>query len=171
MKYELIYQASEAGQPFDPAAVEQQLAARGAAQRPDGAWVWKLPPGEVELFRVLENGACVGVDLKVPLTEKTELVRAAVSEGALLAVAAGVRLVDPHLNKTLGPLDGELVADEYLRTARYAGEYLGVPEAVHASFDGSRQEASSSGLSGKILLVFVVFVVAMYVAWRVVVGG
>lgn len=170
MKYELIYQAKEAGQPFDPAAVETQLAQRGAAQRPDGTWVWRLPPGEVELFRVQENGACVGLDLKVPLSEKTELVRAAVAEGALLAVAADVRLVDPHLNKALGPLDGELVADEYTRTARYAGEYLGVAEAVHASFDAGRQQGSS-GLSGKLLLVFAVFLLAMYVAWRVVVGG
>lgn len=170
MKYELIYQAQEAGQPFDPAAVEARLLERGAVKRPDGTWVWKLPPGEVELCRVQEGGACVGVDLKVPLTEKTELVRAAVAEGALLAVAAGVRLVDAHLNRPLGPMDGELVADEYLRTARYAGEYLGVAEAVHASFDGSRQEASSA-VSGKLLLAVAVFVVAMYVAWRVVSGG
>ena len=51
-----------------------------------------------------------------------------------LAQATGTRLFDPQLCRDVGAKDEGLVADQFLRTARYAGEMMGVPEAVGASF-------------------------------------
>jgi hypothetical protein len=45
-----------------------------------------------------------------------------------------VRLIDPQLGRALTSNDSGAVADQFLRTARYAGEMMGVSEAVAASY-------------------------------------
>src|ERR1043166_7115953 len=123
VRYELLLQPVEPGTPYDPAPTEALLTARGAKDQPDGSKLWRLKNGEVEARRVLENGVAIATELKIPLSDKTELIRELVHEVVILASEAGVRAVDPSLSKTLLANDDGLVADSFFRTARYAGEY------------------------------------------------
>ncbi|MFZ5470837.1 MAG: hypothetical protein ACOZIN_15535 [Myxococcota bacterium] len=136
MKYELLFQSADAAVPFDSEPVDALLSARGVAERPDGVRIWKLENGEVEVRPLVEGGRRLGTELRLPLSHRLELVREVVVEGAALAAQAKVQLFDPQLCKGIGADDEGLVADQYLRTARYAGEYAGVSEAVDASFAG-----------------------------------
>src|SRR5204862_5371073 len=120
LRYELLLQPKEPGGAYDPSVVETLLTARGATDRADGTKVWKLKNGEVETRRVLEAGKAVATELKVPLSDRTELIRELVAEVVTLADEAGVRAVDPSLSKTLAANDDGLVADSFFRTARYA---------------------------------------------------
>lgn len=88
----------------------------------------------MEVGELREGGQLLATELRIPLSDKTEFVREVVEEGASLAAAAEVRLVDPQLGRALTASDGGAVADQYLRTARYAGEMMGVSEAVAASY-------------------------------------
>jgi len=130
------------GTPYDSARVDALLTERGAAARPDGVRVWRLKHGDVEVGELREAGQVVATELRVPLSDKMDLVRELVEEGATLAQAAEVRLVDPQLGRQLTANDSGAVADQFLRTARYAGEMMGLSEAVAASY-----AAPSEGLS------------------------
>lgn len=134
VRYELLLQSMVPGTPYDNARVDVLLSERGALTRPNGQRVWVLQSGEVELRELRENGQIVATELRVPLSDRTELVREVVEEGAALAAAAEVRLVDPQLGRPLSANDGSAVADQFIRTARYAGEMIGVSEAVAASY-------------------------------------
>ncbi|MBX5482309.1 MAG: hypothetical protein IRZ16_10810 [Myxococcaceae bacterium] len=134
MRYELLLQTSQAGLPYEVAKVDAALAARGVTDRGDGFRVWKLKAGEVEVRAVVEGGTTVATELRVPLSDKLDLIRELVQQGAALAEEAGARLYDPQLSRTLGAQDDGVVANSFLATARYAGEMMGVPEAVFASF-------------------------------------
>ena len=94
---------------------------------------------------VREDGQVMATELRVPLSDKTELIREAVEEGATLAAAAGARLIDPQLGRSLTANDSGAVADQFLRTARYAGEMMGLSEAVAASY-APPPEGMSPGL-------------------------
>ena len=161
MRYELLVQPKEAGTPYDPAPVETLLTARGAKDQPDGSKLWRLKNGEVEVRRLLENGVPCATELKVQLTDKTDLIRELVVEGVQLATDAGLRLVDPSLSKTLNANDEGLVADSYFRTARYAGEYLGVSSAVMASWGSQEPEGLKPGT--KIMLGIGAFFLVLYI--------
>ncbi|MBL8956284.1 MAG: hypothetical protein JNK82_36260 [Myxococcaceae bacterium] len=161
MRYELLVQPKDVGTPYDPAPVEALLTARGATDQPDGSKLWRLKAGEVEVRRLNENGVAVATELKVQLTDKTDLIRELVIEGAQLASDAGLKLVDPNLSKTLSANDDGLVADSYFRTARYAGEYLGVSSAVMASWGTSEPEGLKPGT--KVLLGIGGFFLLLYI--------
>jgi hypothetical protein len=122
------------GAPYDSARVDALLTERGATARPDGMRVWRLKHGDIEVGQLRENGQVVATELRVPLSDKLDLVREAVEEGATLAQAAEVRLVDPQLGRPVSGNDSGAVADQFLRTARYAGEMMGLSEAVAASY-------------------------------------
>jgi hypothetical protein len=122
------------GTPYDSARVEALLAEKGTVVRSDGQRVWRLKNGDVELGELREGGQLIATELRIHLSDRTELVREAVEEGAALAAAAEVRLIDPQLGRQLSANDSGAVADQYLRTARYAGEMMGVSEAVAASY-------------------------------------
>jgi hypothetical protein len=149
VRYELLLQTMVPGTPYDGARVDALLAERGVRARTDGTRVWPLKAGEVELGELRENGLLVATELRVPLSEKTELVRETVGEALMLAALAEVRLVDPQLGRPVSLQDDGTVAEQFLRTARYAGEMLGLPEAV-----GARYEAPSEGMQAgtKVLL-------------------
>lgn len=171
MKYEFLFQPQVPGAAFEPAALEGALSAKGASARPDAVWVWELKHGPVELRRVTSEGRLVAMELKVPFSGKTELVAEAVIEGVLLADALGLRLVDPQLNRVLRPSDAAAVADSFLETARYAGEYMGVSEAVDAGFyKPGEEDAGTSGTTFKVLLALLVFGLALFLAWRAAMG-
>jgi hypothetical protein len=141
--------------PFDPAPLEAALSARGLTGAPEGGRRWRLKSGEVELRPMREAGKPVGAELHVPLSDKLELIREAVVEGVVLAEQAGLRLVDPQLGKVLAASDEGLVADQYFKTAKYAGEMLGVSEALYASIPPP-QEGLKPGT--KVLLGIIGFI-------------
>lgn len=122
------------GTPYDSARVNALLAERGVSARPDGMRVWRLKNGDVEVGELKENGQVVATEVRVPLSDKAELVREVVEEAATLAQAAEARLIDPQLGRQLTANDSGAVADQFLRTARYAGEMMGLSEAVAASY-------------------------------------
>lgn len=161
MRYELLLQSGQAGSPYELAKVEAALSARGVVAKPDGTRIWKLKAGEVEVRGIIEGGVAMGTELRVPLSDKLDLVREAVTRGAELAQEAGVKLYDPQLSRTLSANDDALVADQFLRTAKYAGEMMGVPEAVYASFAPPEEglKAGTKVLIGLIGLVVLVWVV------------
>ncbi|MHB8878079.1 MAG: hypothetical protein ACYC8T_30650 [Myxococcaceae bacterium] len=167
MRYELLLQAKEPGAPYDPSPVDQALAARGVVQTPEGLR-WRLKAGEVEVRLLIEGGRSVATELRVPLSEKLDLVRELVVEGAAVAAQAGALLFDPQLTKGLSANDEGLVAEQFLRTAKYAGEMMGLPEAVGASYSGDDPTALKPGT--KVLLGLVGLLVALYLLVDVILG-
>jgi hypothetical protein len=155
----LLLQPTVAGAPYDPARVDEALAARGVTQTPKGR-VWKLKAGEIEVRLLVEGGVALATELRVPLSDKLELIREAVVQGAALAAEAQVRLLDPHLSKELSERDDALVADEFLRTASYAGRMMGVSEALGASYTGEDPTALKPGT--KVLLGLGALLVLLY---------
>lgn len=134
MRYELLLQPPEPQAPYDPAAVDGALEQRGATRRPDGVRVWRLPAGELEAAVLSEGGRPVATELRIPLSGNLDLPRAALLAAAELAEQVGLRVVDPQLARAVTARDEGAVADQYLRTAQYAGRYAGVSDAVLASF-------------------------------------
>jgi hypothetical protein len=125
----LLLQARSRDERYDAEKVGQALAARGVV---DGKW--KLEQGDVEVSPVREGEGVIATAIKVPLSDKHDLIRAAVVAAAQVADETGTRVIDPQLADTVAERDAERVAEQYGRTARYAGEMLGVPEAIAASF-------------------------------------
>jgi hypothetical protein len=121
------------GTPFDSARVEALLEARGAKALPSGGRTWLLENGAVEVHPLREGGQWVATEVRVPLADRTGLIREVVSKGAELAREAEVRFFDPQLGRELGGHDEGAVADQYERTARYAGEMLGLASAMPIS--------------------------------------
>jgi hypothetical protein len=118
------------GTPFDSARVEALLEARGAKALPSGGWTWLLENGAVEFHPLREGGQCVATEVRVPLADQTGLIREVVSKGTELAREAEVRFFDPQLGRELNTHDEAAVAEQYERTARYAGEMLGLASAM-----------------------------------------
>jgi hypothetical protein len=118
------------GTPFDGARLEALLVARGAKALPGGGHAWQLESGAVEVQPLREGGQWVATELRVPLSDRNELVREVVTQAAALAKEAELRLFDPQLGRELSAHDDQVVADQYQRTARYAGEMLGLASAM-----------------------------------------
>lgn len=159
MRYELLLQTGKAGVPVDGAKLDAALARRDLRERPDGVKVWHLKAGDVEVRPLVEGGIAVATELRVPLSDKLDLIREAVVEGAALAAEAELKLYDPQLSRTLSAADDGVVADQFLRTARYAGEMMGVPEAVCASFPPP-EEGLKTGT--RVILGIIAFVAIAY---------
>ncbi len=160
MRYELLLQPKEVGAVYDPVRVDQALHERGATALPDGSRSWRLKSGDVTVRTLIEGGKPIATELKVPLSDRLDLIRELVVEGVTLAQGQGLRLVDPQLAKTLSLNDEGLVADQYFRTAQYAGRYAGVSEAVIASFGAQEPEGLKPGT--KVLLGIIAFLAALY---------
>jgi hypothetical protein len=161
VRYELLVQPQEAGTAWDPANFDKLLHERGAFANPDGSRTWRLKGGDVQVRLLIEGGKPIATELRVELSDKLELIRELVIEGVAVATQAEARLVDPQLSKTLIANDEGLVADQYLRTAQYAGQYAGVSSAVLASYGtGEQDEGLKAGT--KVLLAIVGFFVVMY---------
>lgn len=156
------------GAPYDAARVDALLAERGVLVRPDGGRTWRLKSGELEVGVLREGGQVLATELRVTLSERTELMREVVAEAAELAARAEVRLVDPQLGRALSGSDAQTVAEQYLRTARYAGEMMGVTEAVAASFP----DPTPTGFqpSTKVILGILAFFFLLYMLSSSLVG-
>lgn len=163
--YDFLLQPAEAGAPLALEPVEAALAERGATRRGDGAWVWTFPRGEVVGLPMRENAQVIAFELKVPLKDTTELVVSVLRAAAALAEALGVRLLDPQLNRAVkADQEGE-VGEAFLRSARYAGEYLGVSDAIGATTLAAPPSESSS-LATRIALALIIFAVVLFLTFR-----
>ncbi len=134
VRYDLLLQPREPGTPFDLTRVDEALRARTVEERPDGTRVWNLGHGEVEVGTLREANVPVAVEVRVPFSDRPELLREALAEASTLAEGCGVAVHDPQLMRTVTTADEPAIEAQYLRTARWAGEMMGLPEAVAASF-------------------------------------
>lgn len=160
MRYELLIQPKEPGAVYDPAVVDRLLHERGTTALPDGSRNWRLKAGDVSVRTLVEGGKPVATELRVPLSDRLDLIRELVVVGAELAASAGSRLVDPQLAKSVTLNDEGIVADSYLRTAQYAGRYAGVSEAIIASYGAAEPEGLKPGT--KVLLAIIAFLAGLY---------
>jgi hypothetical protein len=151
------------GVPYEPAKVDALLAERRVAVRPDGLRVWHLRGGDVEVGELREGGQVVATELRVPLSDRPDLVREVVTEAASLAAEAGARLVDPQLGRSLSANDDGVVVEQYMRTAWYAGHVAGVSEAMSAgSLSEAARESRSFMPSGRFFLIAIGVLFALY---------
>lgn len=159
MRYELLLQSLEPGAPYDQGKVVDLLRQRGLVFAEDGSAPWKLKSGEVEVRPLKEGGQIIATELRVPLLDKTDLMRELLAAASTLAEEAKVRLFDPQLTRAVSEKEDGAVADQYFRTAKYAGEMMGVSEALGASF-----EPPSTGLKPgtKILLAIIGFCIILF---------
>jgi hypothetical protein len=134
VRYELLLQSSEPGAPYAEDRVRARLEARGLTFAADGAASWELKAGRADVRPLREGGLLIATEIGVPLTEKPDLMRQVLAEACAVAEEAQVRVLDPQLARAVSIKDDGAVSDQYLRTAKYAGEMLGVSEALGASF-------------------------------------
>jgi hypothetical protein len=163
--YDFLLQPVEPGAALPVEPISAALGDRGARRRADGAWLWTFPRGEVVGLPVREGGQVVAFELKVPLKDTTELVGAVLRAAAEVADALGLRLLDPQLSRPVKFDHEDVVGEAYLRCARYAGEYLGVADALGASSLGA-PPADTSGLGLRVALALVVFIAVALLTLR-----
>ncbi|WP_240359924.1 hypothetical protein [Pyxidicoccus trucidator] len=150
----MLLQTMTPGTPYEAARVDALLAERRVAARPDGVRVWHLLNGDVEVGDLREGGKVVATELRVPLSDRPDLMREVVEAAATLAEAAGARLVDPQLGRSLSARDDGVVVEQYLRTVRYAADVAGMPEAMSAgSYGALSQEPKAFQPSGRFVLI------------------
>jgi hypothetical protein len=158
VRYELLWQSATPGAPYPLEAVEAALSRREVVASPDGQRRWKLARTVVELGAVREGGVQVATELRLMLSDSADPPRELVTEATVLAREAGVTLFDPQLMRALSERDADAVAEQYLRTARWAGEMLGLPEAVAASYPAVESPGMSAGLKVLLIVIGVVLV-------------
>lgn len=162
--YDLLLQGLQPGDPAPVDALVSALTARGAVLTPEGRGTWKLSGGEVEVELLREEGAVKGLDLRVPLLDQTTLLEATVKELVDVAELAKARLTDPQRGDAVSLTSLAGVVDEYLRMARYAGEYGGVGGALGLTSYAAPPQHDSAML--RWLLILGVFVFALWAGWR-----
>jgi hypothetical protein len=163
--YDLLLQARNPGEAAPVAALVTALTARGAQVNAEGRGLWKLNDGEVSIDPLLEEGLIKGLDVKVPLLDRTALIETVVKELVDIAQLAEGRLTDPQRGDTASMSGLSLLLEEYLRMARYAGEYGAVSGALGlSSYAAQPDDDSPSSL--RWLLVVLVFSAALWAGWR-----
>jgi hypothetical protein len=157
--YDLLLQP-QAGAPFELERVEPSLA--DLPRRPDGAWLVTLSLAQVELSVLREAGQAVAMQLRVPLADRTDVLDAGIAWAVALAASLQLRVLDPQANTVVnGP--SATTTEEFLRQARYAGEFLGVSAALGATTLVNTPPTVSS--TARVLGALVVFVIALYASF------
>jgi len=162
--YDLVLQAGVPGAPVELAALEAAIVERGGLTRGDGALVWRFAAGDVVALPLREAGVVTGLELKVPFSERTDLLSALLSASVGLAKSLELRLVDPQLARTVRDADLGAVTDEYLRIARYAGQYFGLGDALPSAVSAPAEDGMSPVVKG--VLALLIFAVAMAAAYQ-----
>lgn len=166
--YDFVLQAATQGDPAPLDGLVVALSGRGAELTAQGQGVLKVAGGEATVQPVLENGVTLGLDVRVPFHEKTELLESVLKVLVDVAEVSQARLLDPQRGETASLGNFSSITDEYLRMARYAGEYGGVSEAIGLSTMATAPD-EDTGASVKWLLLLAAFLVALYAGWRTVV--
>ncbi len=128
--YDLVLHPMTPNGALDVGPVQEAIRGRGGVARADGALLWRFPAGDVVTWPLKESEVVRGLELKVPFSERTELLTQVLSAAVELARALGLRLVDPQLQRTVLEADAGAITDEFLRIARYAGQYYGIGDAL-----------------------------------------
>ncbi|MDX2011823.1 MAG: hypothetical protein SFW67_16640 [Myxococcaceae bacterium] len=162
--YDLLLQPEPPGAAFARDVIEAVLRDRGAATRGDGALVWKLKAGDVTVLPLRESGAVTGLELKLPFSDRHELLNELLASAVDVARMNGLRVVDPQLGRTVSEVDGGAITDEYLRISRYAGAYFGLGDAIPMAMGPASDDETLSPMA-KVVLVVLVFGVAMAAAY------
>lgn len=163
--YDLVLQAGVAGAPLEVEPVDAAIRGRGGITRGDGALVWRFPAGDVVVLPLKEAGVVTGLELKVPFSDRTDLLGALLAASVEVAKSLELRLVDPQLSRTVRDADLGAVTDEYLRIARYAGQYFGLGDALPSAVSATASEDGMSPVM-KGVLALLVFAVAMAAAYQ-----
>lgn len=161
--YDLLLQASTPGEAAPVAALVTAMTARGASLSPEGRGVWKLADGEVAIEPLLEEGIVKGLDVRVPMLDRTALLEEIVKALVDVAEAAGGRVTDPQRGEAVTLISFSPLVDEYLRMARYAGEYGAVSGALGLSTWAAPPEEDSTAL--RWVLIAAVFLLAGWAGW------
>lgn len=162
--YDLLLQAKNPGEAAPVAALVAALMSRGAQVNSAGSGTWKLTEGEVTVDPLVEEGVVKGLDVRVPLLDKTGLIESVLKALVDVAEEARGRVTDPQRGDAATMLGLSALLEEYLRMARYAGEYGAVSGALGLSTWAAPPEEDSSALRW-VLLGFV-FAVALWAGWR-----
>lgn len=163
MNYDLLIQSMTPGVTYDPDPVEKAFEGKGAALQPDGSRRLRLKHGDVEVRRLVEAGAVVATEVRVPVSDRHDLVREAFIEVTAVAGALGLKVVDPQLARSVVLNDESAVADAFMRTADYAGRYSGVSAAVPQNF-GQLEPALKPGTKLAIIIAAAIFILYMLYA-------
>lgn len=164
--YDLVLQAATPGEAPPLDAFLAALKARGATLSDSGHGAWKLPEGEVSVSVLLEEGAKKGVDVRVPMKDSSTLLEAVALALVDIAAEAKGAVSDPQRAASVSHANLPAMVDEYLRLARYAGEYAGDGGSIGLT-SYARPLDTDTG-TAKWLGIVVVFVIALWVTWRVV---
>ncbi len=143
MRYDLLLQSREPGVSFDLARVEEALHARKVEEQPDGSRRWRLTQGSVQVGTLREAGVPVALEVRIPFSDRPDLLREALAASVELAEGCEVIVHDPQLLRRVTTADEAAIEAQYLRTARWAGEMMGLPEAVAASFAPPKEGLST----------------------------
>lgn len=162
MHYDLLMQSMTAGVAYDPAATEAAFDAKGAVLLPDGTRRFRLKGGDVVLRRLVEGGAVVATEVKVPMSDRPDLVRETLIEVVGIAQGLGLKVVDPQLTRSVLLNDEAAIADRFMQNADFAGRYSGVSAAVPANF-GDHDPALKPGTR-----MFLVIGAVAFVLWLIV---
>lgn len=162
--YDFVLQPAETGQPLDPHAVIEGLRARGASLGEDGSGTWKVGRAEVTLALLKENGQPHGYDVRLPFLDDTGPLEEVLTQLVELAETLALRIGDPQRGELASLAALSSIIDEYLRMAKYAGEYGGVSEALGLSSYAS--EPDDAGGTFRWLAILVVLAVALYAGFR-----
>jgi hypothetical protein len=159
MHYDLLIQSMTPGVMYDPSLAEATLDSKGAVMQPDGSRRFRLKHGDIEVRRLIEAGAAVATEVRVPMSDKADLVREAFIEIVGIASTLGLKVVDPQLARSVVLNDESAVADAFMRQADFAGRYSGVSAAVPADF-GEMDPAMKPGT--KLAIVIIAVAIALY---------
>lgn len=143
------------------------LSGRGAELSAEGRGVLTLPQGKVDVEPLMEAGQITGLDVRVPFRDTTDLLDAVVKVLVDVAAVSEARLTDPQRGQLASHANFSATLDEYLRMARYAGEYGGVSEALGLTSLAKPLDEDTRHV--RWLLALAVFLVAIYASWRTVV--
>lgn len=162
--YDLLLQAKEPGGAPPIAAFVDALHAKGATLGPEGNGAWKLTAGEVSISVLFEEGAARGLDVRVPMKDTTTLVETVAKELLEVAELTQGRVTDPQRGAEVSLTNLAAMVDEYLRVARYAGEYSGDSGAIGLTSYARPVDDDSASL--RWLLALGVFLAAVWISWR-----
>lgn len=142
------------------------LSGRGAELSAEGRGVLTVTHGKVDVEPLIEAGQTIGVDVRVPFHDSTALLDEVVKVLVDVAAVSEAKLVDPQRGVLVTLTNFSSTVDEYLRIARYAGEYGGVTEALGLSPLAKPLDEETRAI--RMLLAIAVFLVALYGAWNLV---
>jgi hypothetical protein len=160
MHYDFLLQSMTAGVDYDPSPAENAFDGKGAKLQPTGVRSLRLKGGDVEVMRLSEAGKVLATEIRVPIADRSDLVRETFVEVMDVATKLGLKVVDPQLARSVVLNDEAAIVSAFMRNANFAGNYSGVSAAVPANF-GELEPGMKPGMKLAIIIGSIAF--ALYV--------